>query len=126
MAAQKSKGWVVVHEEECKGCGLCIAVCTAECLEFADRLNHQGYHPVRHARRGIAGCHVILYKEAVDSPPVTRTSVRFAFNRPSLERPAQDVLGGGLVVYDSSPVPEPPPMPGIVSIGAPATSRETP
>jgi len=52
MAAPKSKGWVVIHEEECKGCGMCIAVCTGKCLEFVDRLNHQGYHPVRYTGEG--------------------------------------------------------------------------
>lgn len=73
-------------------------------------------------RGGTANCHVILSEEAVDSPLVTRASVLFAFNRPSLDRFAPDMAGGGLVVYDSSLVPEPPPGTGVESVGVPATA----
>lgn len=47
MGSAKPRGWVVIHEEECKGCGLCITVCPEQALELSTLLNHQGYHPVR-------------------------------------------------------------------------------
>jgi len=47
MGNTRPRGWVAIREEECKGCGLCIAVCPDNALELSSRLNHQGYHPVR-------------------------------------------------------------------------------
>jgi len=73
-------------------------------------------------RGGTAHCHVNLSEEAVDSPLVTRATVLFAFNRPSLDRFLKEVVPGGLVVYDSSLVPDPPEMPAVQSIGIPASS----
>ena len=73
-------------------------------------------------RGGTAHCHVILSEEAVDSPLVTRATVLFAFNRPSLERFLPEVVPGGLVVYDSSLLPDPPDMPGVETLGIPASS----
>lgn len=52
MTDPKTRGWVEIHQEECKGCGLCIAVCTAGCLELTHLLNHQGYHPVQYSGDG--------------------------------------------------------------------------
>jgi len=52
MSDPKTRGWVSIHEEECKGCGLCILVCPAGCLEIAENLNHQGYHPVAYSGDG--------------------------------------------------------------------------
>jgi 2-oxoglutarate ferredoxin oxidoreductase subunit delta len=37
---------LVVDEERCKGCGLCIQFCPAHVLALSRRLNHLGYHPV--------------------------------------------------------------------------------
>ena len=37
-----------IAAERCKGCGLCIAVCTRHALAFDDSIvNPLGYHPVR-------------------------------------------------------------------------------
>ena len=52
---------------------------------------------------------------------MTRTSVLFAFNRPSLERFLPDVADDGLVVYDSSMVQEFPSGHKVEAIGIPAT-----
>jgi 2-oxoisovalerate ferredoxin oxidoreductase beta subunit len=72
-------------------------------------------------RGGTAHCHVILSDAEVDSPLVTRASVLFAFNGPSLERFAKEVVEGGLIVYDSSLVTEPPSVAGVETLGIPAT-----
>jgi Pyruvate/2-oxoacid:ferredoxin oxidoreductase gamma subunit len=73
-------------------------------------------------RGGTAHCHVILSDVEVDSPLVTRASVLFALNGPSLERFAGEVIEGGLIVYDSSLVPQPPSVPGVEALGLPATT----
>ncbi len=72
-------------------------------------------------RGGTAHCHVILSESQVDSPLVTRTSVLFAFNRPSLERFLADLSDDGLVIYDSSLVQEYPSGSRVEAIGIPAT-----
>lgn len=37
---------LVVREERCKSCGICIDACPRGCLEVTERLNPQGYRPV--------------------------------------------------------------------------------
>lgn len=59
-----SKGMVVIDEERCKGCGLCIEVCRTRVLQLAqDRFNQKGYRPVEvngaEACTGCAACAVI-------------------------------------------------------------------
>lgn len=39
MSDPKTKGWVTIHEEECKGCTMCLVVCPARCLEVSEHLN---------------------------------------------------------------------------------------
>jgi 2-oxoisovalerate ferredoxin oxidoreductase beta subunit len=73
-------------------------------------------------RGGTAHCHVILSDGDVDSPLVSTAGVLFAFNSPSLHRFAGEVGPGGLVVYDSGLVADPPAMPGLEVIGVPATA----
>jgi 2-oxoisovalerate ferredoxin oxidoreductase beta subunit len=73
-------------------------------------------------RGGTAHCHVILSETGVDSPLVTRATVLFAFNKPSIDRFAADVDQGGLVIYDSSLIENPPPIPGRELLAVPATA----
>jgi 2-oxoglutarate ferredoxin oxidoreductase subunit delta len=38
---------VVILEERCKSCGLCVSVCPKKILTIAEeKINKQGYHPV--------------------------------------------------------------------------------
>ena len=73
-------------------------------------------------RGGTAHCHVILSRSPVDSPLVSRASVLFAFNRPSLDRFLPEVADGGLVIFDSSLIPDPPDLSRVEAIGLPATA----
>jgi 2-oxoglutarate ferredoxin oxidoreductase subunit delta len=42
-----ARGMVVINEDRCKGCGLCVSVCPVEILQLAEeRFNVKGYHPV--------------------------------------------------------------------------------
>lgn len=43
----KIKGAVVVNEERCKGCNLCVVACPCDVLELQPRdVNQKGYHYV--------------------------------------------------------------------------------
>ena len=37
---------LVIHQERCKSCGLCIAHCPKENLKAAEQMNLAGYHPI--------------------------------------------------------------------------------
>ena len=40
-------GMVIVSEDRCKGCGLCVGFCPQEILQMAQgRFNVKGHHPV--------------------------------------------------------------------------------
>jgi 2-oxoglutarate ferredoxin oxidoreductase subunit delta len=45
MSGKKRKGKIVIDEELCKGCYLCISVCPNEVINISKKLNHQGYYP---------------------------------------------------------------------------------
>lgn len=43
----KAKGRIVINEEFCKGCALCIAFCPLHLVVMADHTSPRGYHPAR-------------------------------------------------------------------------------
>jgi 2-oxoglutarate ferredoxin oxidoreductase subunit delta len=53
-----AKGMVIVDENRCKGCGLCVAVCPQHVLQLAEgRFNTKGYRPVEVvAAKACTGC----------------------------------------------------------------------
>ena len=52
-----AKGIVIIHPEECKGCGFCIEFCPTHVLEFAQEFNSKGYHyPVDVSAEDCTGC----------------------------------------------------------------------
>lgn len=53
-------------------------------------------------RGGTANCHVVVSRERIGSPFVTNPTLLVAMNQPSLEKFADSVEPGGLVIYDSS------------------------
>jgi ferredoxin len=53
---------VIVHEDECKGCALCVESCPVHGLSMSrTRLNRIGYHPVEFTDGGCTGCGVCYY-----------------------------------------------------------------
>jgi NAD-dependent dihydropyrimidine dehydrogenase PreA subunit len=54
-------GLVVIHVEECKGCGLCIEACPPKVLELAAELSHYGVHPANYTGSGCTGCGICFY-----------------------------------------------------------------
>jgi 2-oxoglutarate ferredoxin oxidoreductase subunit delta len=41
-----SFAWVDIKEDWCKACGLCLGACKLKLLQFTERFNDRGYHPV--------------------------------------------------------------------------------
>ena len=41
-----AKGRIVIDEERCKSCKLCVSVCPTGILTISKRLNERGYMPV--------------------------------------------------------------------------------
>jgi len=59
-----AQGTLLITEDRCKGCGLCVTVCPPGALRMAEeRFNEKGYHPVELAEPeaciGCAQCAVI-------------------------------------------------------------------
>lgn len=59
----KIKGSIVVDNERCKGCGVCVASCPCDVLALSSEVNGKGYPVVRMAHpeacTGCASCGVI-------------------------------------------------------------------
>lgn len=67
------KGRIVVNDNYCKGCELCVAVCPKHLLKLdPDRMNPKGYHTVNQSGEGCSGCAVC----AVVCPEVAITVFR--------------------------------------------------
>lgn len=57
----QDRGRVEVNEEECKGCGLCVAACPPHVLKLSDSFNGRGYHPAAYLGEGCTGCGICFY-----------------------------------------------------------------
>jgi 2-oxoisovalerate ferredoxin oxidoreductase beta subunit len=72
-------------------------------------------------RGGTANCSVHITNKPIGSPLVTNPTILIAMNRPSLDRFENDVISGGLIVYDNSIIDRRPIREDVRSIGIPAT-----
>lgn len=45
MARTKPRFVIVVEEDMCKGCGLCVQVCPRRSIRFTKHINSRGFHP---------------------------------------------------------------------------------
>lgn len=59
----KFRGAIVVDNEKCKGCGLCVAACPTKTIELAPDVNNKGYHYCQMVKPetciGCAGCALV-------------------------------------------------------------------
>jgi 2-oxoisovalerate ferredoxin oxidoreductase beta subunit len=72
-------------------------------------------------RGGTAHCHVRLAQHPIASPLINRPNTVLAFNEPSVEKFAKEILPGGLLVVNSSMVQHVPDRPDIKTLWVPAT-----
>lgn len=57
MSEQKrDRGLLRVNEEECKGCGLCVAACPPKAIAMGERLNRYGYPTAHYKGEGCTAC----------------------------------------------------------------------
>ncbi|MDD4836722.1 MAG: 4Fe-4S dicluster domain-containing protein [Synergistales bacterium] len=51
-----AKGRIVIAEEYCKSCGVCVAACPVKVLRISENLNSKGHRPVEQYKEGCIGC----------------------------------------------------------------------
>jgi Pyruvate/2-oxoacid:ferredoxin oxidoreductase delta subunit len=56
-----ARGNILIREEECKGCGLCVESCPPKCLFLAPELTPLGIHPARYTGADCSGCGICFY-----------------------------------------------------------------
>ena len=56
-----SENYVVISEDQCKGCRLCVAACPKHCLTIGSELNRLGYQYARFEQHTCTGCGFCYY-----------------------------------------------------------------
>ena len=84
-----ARGMVVIDEDRCKGCGLCVSVCPKHILQLAEgRFNAKGYRPIevtdQKACTGCAICATICPDVVFTVYRKRRKPVRQAQGKPRL------------------------------------------
>lgn len=72
-------------------------------------------------RGGTANCSVKISKKKIGSPLVANPTILIAMNRPSLDKFENDVVSGGLIIYDNSLIDRTPLRDDVAVIPIPAT-----
>jgi 2-oxoglutarate ferredoxin oxidoreductase subunit delta len=52
---------VLIQEDLCKGCGLCIDICPPGVLRQDSKLNHLGFHPAAYTGQWCNACGLCFY-----------------------------------------------------------------
>ncbi len=73
-------------------------------------------------RGGTANCHVNLSRRRIGSPIVTRPTLLVAMNQPSLDKFENEVVPGGLIIYDTSLISHAPRRTDVKLLGLPAST----
>jgi NAD-dependent dihydropyrimidine dehydrogenase PreA subunit len=59
--ADHAKGRVVINQDECKGCGLCVDSCPPKGLKLSAAMNHYGVHPAEYLADVCTGCGICFF-----------------------------------------------------------------
>ena len=97
-----------------------MIVARAAINEGFDATHIPSYGP--ESRGGTSYADVHIAESEVLSPAAPDPHILVAFNAPSLAKFGPLVQLGGLVLYDSSVIPDPAPLPGVTQIAVPATA----
>jgi 2-oxoglutarate ferredoxin oxidoreductase subunit delta len=54
--SKPDRGILMIDENECKGCGLCVEACPPKVIRIDDRMNHCGYRAAIYIGAGCTGC----------------------------------------------------------------------
>jgi 2-oxoisovalerate ferredoxin oxidoreductase beta subunit len=76
-------------------------------------------------RGGTAHCHIRISRNPISSPWISRPSALMAFNQPSIEKFAHEILPGGLLLVNSSMVDSVPDRSDIKVVRVPAYEAAT-
>jgi 2-oxoglutarate ferredoxin oxidoreductase subunit delta len=61
---------IVVDEERCKGCELCIPACPKNIMVMSEKINKKGYHPAKQIKpeecTGCAFCAIVCPDVAIE------------------------------------------------------------
>jgi len=57
----EDKPYPIIYEDECKGCGRCIAACPKKVLRSSGSLNKRGYVYAIYTGGGCSGCFICFY-----------------------------------------------------------------
>ena len=52
----RQEPYPVIHQQECKACGRCVAACREQLLALSAGFNERGYHFVQYVGSGCKGC----------------------------------------------------------------------
>ncbi len=76
-------------------------------------------------RGGTAHCHVRLSKNTISSPWITHPASLMAFNQPSIDKFAREIMPGGLLMVNSSMVEKIPDLADVQVVRVPAYEAAT-
>jgi 2-oxoglutarate ferredoxin oxidoreductase subunit delta len=84
-----ASGRIIINEERCKGCELCVAACPPAVISLAGHLNSRGYRPASllDPERKCTGCALC----AVVCPDTAITVIR-DLPLPKVRRPVLEVV----------------------------------